>query len=198
MLNQPQINTNIQKEQQNFAAFQLGNFSDDGLLTIGADDEFFYNLRDTGTFTNHIQHDGECHLYNGSFFESQFALADSLQTFSSIGIVSRDLLISPVISSGFRQALLHQFPLPYDFGLGFEKDFAVSGSSHTPPGRLAWRTRGFLLPHKIQMGASPLNRFSVSAVLRPKNNEIPPVEIVLPPHGEFTLQLLLFKNIHSG
>jgi len=143
------------------------------------------------------QVDQEIHLHNGSHIDSQYALPDSLQTFSSIGIVSRDLLVTPVISGGYKEALLHQFPLPMSFGLGLGKDLSVSGASYSPPGVVTWRTRGYLLPHKIVMGNSPLNRFSISATLRHKDKNLDPVLVKLPPHGEFSLQMLMLRNAQA-
>ena len=119
-------------------------------------------LRARGALVGAVAHGQEVSLYNGGGFTSKYALADTLQTFSSIGIVSRSLLVQPVISEGFREALLHQFPLPYSYGISFGKEFEVEGSSHSPPGTLTFRSRGSdLLPHKLQMGNSPLTRFSI-------------------------------------
>ena len=166
-------------------------------ITMGQDNEFYGISRGRAGDLAATAPNTRINLRDGSKIESQYALPDSLQTFSSIGIVSRDLLVTPVVSGGYKEALLHQFPLPMSFGLGYEKDMSVSGASYSPPGVVTWRTRGYLLPHKIVMGNSPLNRFSISATLRHKDKSLDPVLVKLPPHGEFSLQMLLLRNAQA-
>jgi len=165
---------------------------------IGDNDDFYGRLRErVGNYSFTVEHSKEIKLYSNHYIEKRYGIADTLATFSSIAIVSSDLLINPVISSGFKEAVLHQYPLPNSYGIGFDDDWSPNGSSHTPPGTLSWRTRGYLLPHKIVMGNASLQRFSISATLRHKNPALGSVKILLPPHGEFALAAMLFRNIHA-
>ena len=167
-------------------------------VAIGDEDDFYGRLRgrvDNYAFT--AEHGKEIKLYNNHYFETRYGIADTLATFSSIAIVSSDLLINPVVSSGFKEAVLHQYPLPNSYSIGFDENWDPNGSSHTPPGTLSWRTRGYLLPHKIVMGNASLQRFAISATLRHKNPALGSVKILLPPHGEFALAAMLFRNIHA-
>jgi len=137
-------------------------------------------------------------LYPGDYIKS-LASADDQMLYSRIALTSQDLLVQPVISSGFRSLLLHSFPLPHDYTASVDDNFAVSGMSSGIPGTLSWRDRGGeAIVHPIQMGSASLRHFKVSAALKPRDSsQISSKQIMLPRGGIFEVTLIFMKDFSA-
>ena len=134
-------------------------------------------------------------LYPGDSVES-FASADDQQHYSRIAITSQDLLVQPVISSGFRSLLLHSFPLPHKYGGSCDTDFQMTSVNAGILGTIHWRDKGGeSLPHPLQMGSASLRHFAISAAVLPRNtNQLESHQIRLPPGGLFQVTLCFCKD----
>ena len=170
-------------------------------ITVGVHDDktdqadIYHTLRAQGIagaeyFT--VQPDKTIRLFRGDRILTNNFQCDALAEHSQISIVSGNLLATEVITQGFRQSVLHSFPLSHDFSIGADKNFGISGCGTTPPGQLTWRSRmQELIPHKLTMSGAPLRSFTIKAALMKKEggSEI----MQLPPSGSFSVSLIFVK-----
>ena len=142
-----------------------------------------------------VQADREVRLFPGDYVQS-FSSADDQQHYSRIAITSQDLLVQPVISSGFRSLLLHSFPLPHEYSASVDNNFNVTSASSGILGVMHWRDKGGeAIVHPITMGSASLRHFSISAALLPRDTaSVDSQQILLPPGGLFQVTLCFMKD----
>ena len=142
-----------------------------------------------------VQADKEVRLFPGDYIQSMTS-ADDQQHYSRIAITSQDLLVQPVVSSGFRSLLLHSFPLPHTYGASVDPDWHVTSANSGILGVIHWRDKGGeAIVHPLQMGSASLRHFSISAAILPRDtNQLESQQIMLPPGGLFQVQLCFCKD----
>ena len=184
--------------RQNFA---VEGDTRDVSIQFGTRDDIYHDMRiqgltDPDSFV--VEADRTIRLYPGDYIKS-FSSADDQMMYSRIAITSQDLLVQPVLSSGFRSLLLHSFPLPHDYSASVNKHFQVTGMSSGIPGTISWRDEGGeAIVHPIQMGSAALRRFSITAALKPRDSSvISSKQILLPRGGIFEVTLIFLKDFTS-
>ena len=141
-----------------------------------------------------VSSDKEIRLFPGDYIDAARFQCDDGMYYSSLALVSNDLLLQHVISQDIKEILLHQFPLGHEFSMGMSPDFTPNEVGGNPPGMLAWRSRMTeFVPHPLMMSGVPLRKFGIMATLKRKD-KTGSDRLRLPPGGEFQLSLLFIKN----
>ena len=154
------------------------------------------NLLDADAFR--VQHSVPVRLFPTDYVRS-YANADDQGKYSRIAISSKDLLVQPVLSSGYRSLLLHSFPIGHEIAPSIDKKFQVSSAgSATPYGTMHWRARGNeALLHPLVMGSAALRQFSITASLLPRDTKLASKPIRLPRGGIFQVMLIFCKDFSA-
>ncbi len=141
-----------------------------------------------------VSSDKEIRLFPGDYIDATSFQCDDGMYYSSLALVSNDLLLQHVISQDIKEILLHQFPLGHNYTMGMSPDFELNEVGGNPPGTLAWRSRMTeFVPHPLMMSGVPLRKFGIMATLKRKD-KTGSDRLRLPPGGEFQLSLLFIKN----